>query len=520
MTYKIHKILCFALAAVLLLALPAGCAPGTAAPQGQDDAKLDIVTTIFPPYDFVRAIAGENVRLTMLLPPGAESHSFEPTPQDIITIQNCDVFIYVGGDSDAWIEEILASMDTSHMRILSLMDMVDVKEEAIVEGMEHSHEGHAHDAVDPAHVKDRPLANWEGGWATIETALANGALDTYVRAQAEEHGASFETQYATFENAWKTAYPAVEITGDRVTFTTAAQGTTSASYTYTGYEIVQGEHGPAVWYGYEKQAGDAAAPRTLVLNDHSTGNAGRDGHGHEHEDEHAAPHTHLRYGDGEMAQLAAETSWAPFYFAAGTSDAEMAQTLAGHTHGSEDAGHAGHGEAELDEHVWTSPKNAKRIVQALADNLEELDAQNAALYTQNTAAYLAQLDELDAAFEAVVQNAKRHILVFGDRFPFRYFADAYGLSYYAAFPGCSTQTEPSAATIAFLIDKIKDEGIPVVFHIEMSNEKMADTISADTGAQKRLFHSCHNVTRAEMDAGANYLDLMRQNLEPLKEALQ
>ncbi|NLW78707.1 MAG: zinc ABC transporter substrate-binding protein [Ruminococcaceae bacterium] len=323
------------LAAVLAIALLAGCAPsgpaasgtpsaGTGQPAGAEPGKLSVVTTVFPQYDFTREIAGDHITLTMLLPPGAESHSYEPTPQDIITIQNCDVFIYVGGESDAWIEDILASMDTADKTVLTLMDMVEVKEELVVEGME------------------------------------------------EEHG---------------DASP------------------------------------------------DEAEP------------------------------------------------------------------------------------AEYDEHVWTSPKNAMLIVQALADTLCTLDAANADAYRQNADAYLARLTELDAAFEAVVSTAARNTLIFGDRFPFRYFADAYGLSYYAAFPGCSTQSEPSAATVAFLIDKVKAEGIPVVFHIELSSEKMADTICEDTGAQKRLFHSCHNVSKAELDAGTSYLSLMLQNVEALKEAL-
>jgi zinc transport system substrate-binding protein len=285
-----------------------------------------VVTTIFPPYDFVRAIAGDagnpgsRVNLTLLLPPGAESHSFEPTPQDIIKMQNSKLFIYAGGESDAWVDRILDSLDTGKMKILSLMDTVDVVEEEIVEGMEEEAE--------------------------------------------EEEGAAY------------------------------------------------------------------------------------------------------------------------------------------------------------DEHVWTSPKNAKRIVRAITDALCELDGANAALYRLNADTCLAGLDELDAAFTAVADNAKRKTIVFGDRFPFRYFADAYGLTYFAAFPGCSTETEPSAATVAFLINKIKSEKIPVIFHIELSNEKMADTISEATGAKKLLFHAGHNISKRDFDNGVTYLELQQANVERLKTALQ
>ena len=121
---------------------------------------------------------------------------------------------------------------------------------------------------------------------------------------------------------------------------------------------------------------------------------------------------------------------------------------------------------------------------------------------------------------SVVDGASRQTLVFGDRFPLRYFTEAYGLTYYAAFPGCSSETEPSAATISFLINEVKTEQIPVVFHIEFSNEKVADAICESTGAKKLLFHSCHNVSAEDMEAGTTYLSLMQGNLENLKEALQ
>jgi len=287
-------------------------------PRGAD-GKINVTVTNFPPYDFVRRIAGDKVNLIMLLPPGAESHSFEPSPKDIITIQNSTVFIYIGGESDAWVERILESMNTDKIKILTLIDAVDAVEEEIVEGMEEEEE------------------------------------------------------------------------------------------------------------------------------------------------------------EGE--------------------------------------------EIAYDEHVWTSPQNAILIVNAITELLCETDAANAGFYRQNVQAYTNQLVELDKQFQAVVNGARRKTIVFADRFPFRYFADAYGLTYYAAFPGCSTETEPSAATVAFLINKIKAEKIPVVFHIELSNERMADTISGETGAKKLLLHACHNVSKRDFDAGLGYLDFMRRNVENLREAL-
>jgi zinc transport system substrate-binding protein len=176
-------------------------------------------------------------------------------------------------------------------------------------------------------------------------------------------------------------------------------------------------------------------------------------------------------------------------------------------------------EPAYDEHVWTSPTNAMLIVNAIAGLLGEADPANAEFYWGNAIDYISKLADLDTAFREDTIGAKRNTIVFADRFPFRYFADAYGLKYYAAFPGCSSETEPSAATVAFLINKIKAEKIPVVFHIELSNERMADAISGETGAKKLLFHACHNVSKRDFEAGLGYLDFMRQNVENLREAL-
>jgi len=174
---------------------------------------------------------------------------------------------------------------------------------------------------------------------------------------------------------------------------------------------------------------------------------------------------------------------------------------------------------ELDEHVWTSPKNAMLITQKIAEAMCAADPRNAAAYRQNTEGYLAELDALDREFREIAANGLRNTIVFGDRFPFRYFAYAYGLDYYAAFPGCAAETEAGVPTVIFLIEKIKAEGIPVVFHAELTNAHMARAIAKETGAKVLLLHACHNISRADYLAGRTYLDLMRDNAAALREAL-
>lgn len=332
------KKLSILLCVLLVLAGFAGCSAQAAPPQnGDGDAdRLSVVTTIFPQYDFVREITGSEDGLTLLLTPGAESHSYDPSPQDIITIQNCDVFIYVGGGNDVWVERILESMDTGNMRLVALTDLVSALPEEFVEGMEHNHE------------------------------------------DEEDH-------------------------------------------------------------------------------DHDEDEAHDD---HDHDEE-----------------------------------------------------------ATLDEHVWTSPVNAMAIVQGISAVLCDADPAGAELYTANASAYIEKLEALDAQFREVVAGAARNTIVVGDRFPFRYLVEEYGINYYAALSGCSSSTSCSPATIAFLIDTIRDEELPVVFHIEMSNQQTAAAICESTNAQTLLLHSCHNLTRDELAAGEGYLSLMAQNVENLKAAL-
>ena len=305
------------------------CACGEA-PAESGGEGLNIVCTVFPAYDFAREIAGEKANVVLLVPPGSEAHSFEPTPQDIIRIENCDLLLCNGGESEAWLEEILEGRENDILT-LTMMDCVETLEEENKEGMqatEHSHEEHNE---------------------------------------------------------------------------------------------------------------------------------------HEHEE-----------------------------------------------HGHEE---------EYDEHVWTSPVNAELIVSALCERLCEIDPENSSFYRANWKYYVAELQELDTAFRKTVENGKFDTLIFADRFPVRYFVEEYGLDYYAAFPGCADDTEPSARTVAFLIDKVREEGIPAVMFIEFSNEKMADVICEDTGCEKLLFHSCHSVSAEQLKNGVSYLELMWANVESLKEAL-
>ena len=299
------------IAALLCLCLMlCGC---TAQPEKpHDETKLQIVCTSFPAYDFAREIADDRAELTLLIKPGSEVHSYEPTPKDMIRIQESDLFICNGGESEQWAKTLV----TPELNTIYMMGCVDTVEES-----------------------------------------ADGIYN------AED------------------------------------------------------------------------------------------------------------------------------------------------------------GEPELDEHVWTSPLNAIKISEEICNALCKLDTDNAEEYKMNFAAYKAQLMALDREFRQVIKNSGKHTLVFADRFPMRYFALEYGLDCYAAFPGCSSETEPSAKTVAYLIDRVREDKIPAVLYMEFSNQKMADVICEDTGCKKLPFYSAHSVSAEQFEQGVSYLDLMRINLNSLKEAL-
>lgn len=174
---------------------------------------------------------------------------------------------------------------------------------------------------------------------------------------------------------------------------------------------------------------------------------------------------------------------------------------------------------EMDEHVWTAPVNAIEIVKKLNASISKLDGAHAEEYQKNADAYMKELSDLDQSFRDVIDHADRKEIIVGDRFPFLYFVKEYGLTYYAAFPGCAKDTEADPKTIAFLINKVKADQIPVIFHIELSNQQMSRSIAEATGAKERQLNSIHNVTQKDFDAGVTYVDLMRQNVKTLKEAL-
>ena len=184
--------------------------------------------------------------------------------------------------------------------------------------------------------------------------------------------------------------------------------------------------------------------------------------------------------------------------------------------------HDGHDHSHgrvLDEHVWTSPENEIAIIQALCEEIASLDEDNREVYESNAASYIEDIREVQGTIRDIVENGMRREIIVADRFPLLYFVTEFSLDYYAAYPGCSSESEPSAKTVAFLIDKVREDGIPVVLHMELANTLLSEVVAEETGAAVMEFSSCHNVSKRVFDSGVTYVDLMRQNAAVLKEVL-
>lgn len=343
---KFRSLIAVVISISLILGLVTGC--DRKDKKDKDDGKLKVVTTIFPEYDWTKKILGDkagDMDLTMLLSNGVDLHSYQPTAKDIKKISNCDVFIYVGGESDEWVNDVLEEANNKDMKVVNLMDILgnSLKEEEVKEGM------------------------------TAE----------------DEHDDDDDHDHNDDDN--------------------------------------------------------------------------RDDHDDKDDDE-----------------------------------------------------------IEYDEHIWLSLKNAIKCSEAIEKAISEADPANKDMYKKNLEEYKEKLSKLDKEYELTISEAKNKTLVFGDRFPFRYLVDDYNLDYYAAFVGCSAETEASFSTIKFLSDKIDRLGLKHIMKIEKSDKKLAKTIIKNTAkkdADILTLDSMQSTTFDDVKDGADYIDTMKKNLEILKRAL-
>ncbi|MBQ6119742.1 MAG: zinc ABC transporter substrate-binding protein [Clostridia bacterium] len=488
---------------------------GTETPAPQDTAKrFSIVTTIFPLYDWVRNLLGENAAncdLTMLLDSGVDLHSYQPTAEDILKVSHCDLFLYVGGESDEWVEDVLAQAENKDMLVVNLLETLGdkAKAEEVKEGMEAEHDhdhGHEHEEIEAEDIKDRTLAEFNGEWQSLYPLLTAGALDAYAEHEAEEDESTKEEALAELTGKWQCDAEKIAVENDTITFTYADGTTASAAYTYAGFSPVLAEDGDIASVRYQFTTDSADAPKYVQFNDH----------GHEPAEE--VEHFHIYFGSESFDALMDSESNPFFVPADWDADAILDELMGEEGHGH----HHEEGEEELDEHVWLSVKNAAALCAAIAGKLGEMDEGNRAIYDANAAVYTEKLNALDADYQAAVDAAPVKTVVFGDRFPFRYLVDDYGLDYFAAFVGCSAESEASFETVVFLANKIDELGLKAILQIETADGRIAETIRQNTATKDQTvltMDSLQSVNAGRVAQGVDYLTVMRDNLEVLKQAL-
>ena len=497
----------------MVVGLLAGCGKKNAAETGESDSnKLSVVTTIFPEYDWVKEILGdkaESTDLTVLLDNGVDLHSYQPTADDIVKISDCDLFIYVGGESDGWVEDALKESTNKDMKVIDLLEVLgdSVKTEETVEGMQETEHAHDHSkevsTFEDHEVQDRSLSDWAGSWQSAYPFALDGTLDDAFAAMAEEGEMTADEYKTYYQNGYKTDISNINIEGDHIAFTYEDGKKVGSDYKYIGYYIQNWSTGTkAAMYRFEAVDRTSGAPVYIEFNDHMI--------------ESAAPeHFHIRMSNESFdAIVDPEKSW-PTFFPADMTGEDLCEHMEGHGH---DHDH----EEEADEHVWLSLKNAKTLVRAISDALQELDPDNKDTYAANTSAYIEKLSALDGAYQSAVDGAARKTVLFGDRFPFRYLVDDYGLSYYAAFAGCSAESEASFETVSFLAKKVDELKLPCVLTIEGKNHKIAETIVENTAEKNQkilTMDSMQSTTSEDVANGTTYLSVMEQNLSMLKEAL-
>ncbi len=471
-----------------------------------NEKKLKVVTTIFPEYDWVKNIAGEeaeNMDLTMLLDNGVDLHSYQPTADDIMKISDCDLFVYVGGESDAWVEDALKEAVNKNMQVVNLLDVLkdSIKTEEAKPGMQ-AEDGHNHgySHFEDSDVQDRTLADWDGDWQSVYPYLEDGTLDP-VMAKKAESGEKTEEEYKEYyENGYKTDVSQITIDAENNTMCFVKDGVASkATYAYKGYQIYDYASGSrGVRYFFEATSGDEGAPKYVQFSDHGIAPG-------------KAEHFHIYAGNDGFDALSQEMENWPTYYPANMSGTEIVEDMLEHE------------EKEYDEHVWLSLRNAQTLCNAIAESLETVDPAHKDVYAANLESYNEKLSALDAQYQDTVADASQKTLLFGDRFPFRYMVDDYGLNYYAAFAGCSAESEASFETISFLAKKVDELGLKNIMTIENSDQKIAQTIRDNTKDKNQeilSMDSMQSTTSDDVKNGTTYLSVMEDNLKVLKEALQ
>lgn len=545
------KIVTLCMALVLLLS-------GAMIRGAQAEDKIKIVATTFPSYDWTKNIISgmeDKFELMLLQDKGVDLHNFQPTAEDFMKLSTANMLIYVGGVSDGWVNDAVKSAKNDNLKLISLVKELDdkVKTEQMVEGMQEAPHAHGHDEEHDHHhpsfkredVEMRELKEFAGAFRNLSAYIKEGAFDKVAEARKKE-GKSAEEFKNDLLKHFGEEIDYLTITEDALQIVVDGKVTEEAKYVQDGIYFDEPEEGHLhAMYQYKKLEGSDALPAFVMLNDHQI---------KANQEREANPHFHLVYSN-ESYEKAYASEASPFMVPAGLTAKDLEDWFMpgeekhdhdheGHEHEEKHEEHGkdekhedehkheehkhddhdhDHDHAHIDEHVWLSLVNAAKLVDEIADELAELAPEMRSKLLDNAHSYKKQLFELDEKYRAMVKESSKDTVLFGDRFPFRYLMDDYNIKYFAAFSGCAAETEASFETVAFLANKTNELKLSNVLVLEGSNNKIADAvISASDNQQRavRVLNSMQSISMEEIKEGKNYLGIMEQNLEVLREALK
>lgn len=438
----------------------------TAAFAQESKGKLEVVTTLFPTYDFAKQVGKDKVNVSLLLPPGVESHTFEPKPQDVVRINKSDVFIYTGKYMEPWVEDMLKGISNKNLLVVDASTGIELMSEANHEHGEHAFEWAGSFELD--------AGEYVWSFAKVNGEYADSAMKMAILQTSKTGGDGIEEVEEKVEGLLKSEQLNSRKAGDVIapSFVSAFQLNFDQSKEITVFRVKIEKKGTYVFFTEHM-------PAEFEAGDHFFKNsAGQD-----------------------MEPLAQEPEEE-------------------HGHEAGESHEHGHHHGGKDPHIWVDLANDQIMVDTIAKALAEKDPANSVFYLNNAKEYKVKLADLDRRFKETLSTAKHKTIIYGGHFAFGYFAKRYGLKHESPYKGFAPNAEPSPKAIAELINKLKQSGMKYIYYEELLDPKVARTIAQETGAKLELLHGAHNISKDELNRGVTFLDIMEDNLRKLRVGLE
>jgi len=458
---------------VLSLSILVGCTVNEVQEE-KDSDKVTVVTTLFPQYDFTKAIGQEKVEVSLLLPPGVEAHSYELTPQDVVEIQEADLFVYTGEGMEPWAHKTLEGISSDKLKVVDSSNNIELLS------------GHSHnvEAFEWKGVFEFEAGKYTWSFAKVQGEYADPEMIFAIIPVENSDEATINAAIEKGNDIFKKPSDAITnggtISGDEGTYQFIFDQTQEKTkfildIQREGTYVVLTQHFPTEFESDEHFLKDLSGANIETLGDSHEEHA----HGNEHEHAEEAHHDHE------------------------------------HT----EEAHHDHDHGTFDPHIWTDPLNAIIMVDNIHEGLIEADPSNADFYNENAKEYKRKLQLLHEDLAEGLEDIENRTIIYGGHFAFGYFAHRYDLDHVSPYKGFSPDAEPSPQKIAEMIDLMNNLQVKTIYYEELLDPKVSRVISSETGAEMALLHGAHNVSKDELNKGVTYITIMRENLKRLKEGL-